>query len=552
MTKYLSALFLWSIIAGAALAQRDRTDAFTRDNPKFIAAFKTSVARPSVSTVRVHVDGKETALGMVVGPDGWILTKANDLHGSITVTVRGGQTFDAEIVGIHAVHDLALLKINARGLIPVEFKESKTADVGSWVACVGVGDEPVAIGVVSVASRNVAVKGPIVSSAPKAFLGVTWATAGGGIAKIGEVLGGTPADKAGLKSNDIILTLGGVKIDNQETVIQLLGKYKPGDIVKVTVRRGEGEFDQQITLGKREESRGETQNKMGSQLSSRTSGYPTILQHDSIVRPTDCGGPIVDLEGRVVGINICRAGRVESWAVPSEVIQPILLELMSGKLAPKKADLASPKLSPDEKLALAKAAVLRAERDKTRFEKDIDAARQLLKDAEAEVKAYRRKDSTDSADRLVQLMQKRLAVMNDVAGWKWNHRVEILDPVREKDSLDKLNARAKELGIDPKASERFFKAQFEASRLLQEDAIAGWQKNNVLAPIKGDLAKDLRPRIDQINDEIVQSLALVLRYWGDAELAVPERVRQQSLKTLAGPGINETIRSKAMDGIGVR
>jgi serine protease Do len=75
---------------------------------------------------------------------------------------------------------------------------------------------------------------------------------------------------------------------------------------------------------------------MGSVLSNRTNGFPVVLQHDSVVLPTDCGGPLVDLQGRVIGINIARAGRVESDAVPSETIRPLLADLMSGKLAPKK------------------------------------------------------------------------------------------------------------------------------------------------------------------------------------------------------------------------
>ena len=70
---------------------------------------------------------------------------------------------------------------------------------------------------------------------------------------------------------------------------------------------------------------------MGSELSSRISGYATYLQHDAVIRPKDCGGPIVDLDGMVVGINICRAGRTESWAIPSEVVQPLLPSLMAGR-----------------------------------------------------------------------------------------------------------------------------------------------------------------------------------------------------------------------------
>src|SRR5262245_46745336 len=71
---------------------RDPALEFTRSNPKFIAAFKSAIARPSASTVRVLVSGKDTALGVVVGPDGWILTKANDVAdpaSSIAVRLRG-------------------------------------------------------------------------------------------------------------------------------------------------------------------------------------------------------------------------------------------------------------------------------------------------------------------------------------------------------------------------------------------------------------------------------------------------------------------------------
>lgn len=72
---------------------------------------------------------------------------------------------------------------------------------------------------------------------------------------------------------------------------------------------------------------------MGSELSNRITGYATILQHDGVIRPRDCGGPLVDLDGRVVGMNVCRAGRTESWAIPAEIIQPLLGDLMSGRLA---------------------------------------------------------------------------------------------------------------------------------------------------------------------------------------------------------------------------
>ena len=66
-------------------------------------------------------------------------------------------------------------------------------------------------------------------------------------------------------------------------------------------------------------------------MSSRRSGYSVILQHDSVLKPSDCGGPLVDLKGRVVGINISRAGRVETWAIPAEIVAPLIAELKSGE-----------------------------------------------------------------------------------------------------------------------------------------------------------------------------------------------------------------------------
>ena len=61
---------------------------------------------------------------------------------------------DAEIVGVHQLSDLALLKIEAKGLTPVEWQDSKAPPVGNWVATVGQGAEPLAVGVVSVGIRK--------------------------------------------------------------------------------------------------------------------------------------------------------------------------------------------------------------------------------------------------------------------------------------------------------------------------------------------------------------------------------------------------------------
>jgi aminopeptidase YwaD len=49
---------------------------------------------------------------------------------------------------------------------------------------------------------------------------------------------GKPAEKAGLKTGDIILQIGDYKITDVQGYMQTLGKFKKGDATKVTVKRG--------------------------------------------------------------------------------------------------------------------------------------------------------------------------------------------------------------------------------------------------------------------------------------------------------------------------
>jgi serine protease Do len=277
--------------------------------------------------VRVQCDGKDVYLGTIVGADGWILTKAHDLTGKIVCKLGDGRAFQARVIGIHEAHDLALLRIDVTQLRALEFASSKDAKPGGWVASVGVGADPVAIGVVSVATRKV----------NEAYLGVQVDVAPQGLLITG-VMQKSAALKAGLRPRDVLLRVNQDKIADADQMQQILGDHKPGDTIALTIRRGDMEQEIKLTLQSREQAgdfRSEFQNRLGSDLSNRRSGYSVILQHDSVLKPTDCGGPVVDLKGRVIGINISRAGRVETWALPAEVLPPLIAELKSGQWAPK-------------------------------------------------------------------------------------------------------------------------------------------------------------------------------------------------------------------------
>jgi serine protease Do len=342
----LLAVSLALVFTATVQAQREgsQTKPYLKTSPRFLEVFQGVVARASQSTVRVRCDGADAALGTIVGADGWVLTKASDLKGQITCRLRDGREFKARLVGLHEAHDLALLKIDAKGLTPVQWRSSKDDAIGYWVASVGLGDEPVAVGVISVAARKVPASRFPRNLAAGGYLGVGLEPGDDGV-KINQIMPASAAAHAGLKVNDLILSIAGKTIPDSEAVVKTLQRYKPGDLIAVRIKRGDEELNIEAKLGKRPPERADIQNNMGSELSKRRGGFPDILQHDSILRPKDCGGPVVDLDGKVIGINVCRAGRVESYAVPAEVIQPLLPELMSGKLAPPgaKAEVSSKK-----------------------------------------------------------------------------------------------------------------------------------------------------------------------------------------------------------------
>src|SRR5207253_7198799 len=165
---------------------------------------------------------------------------------------------------------------------------------------------------------------------------------------------------------------------DQEITIKFVRDGKPMEI--------------KVKLGKRPSgnNRGDFQNSMGSTLSENRIGYPTILQHDTVLKPADCGGPLVDLDGMTVGINIARGGRTESFAIPSEVVQTLLPDLMSGKLMPvskPKPTAAAARLkAAQEARAKAQTAIEDAKKQADDHQKKIKDAEKLLKDADDAVK----------------------------------------------------------------------------------------------------------------------------------------------------------------------
>jgi S1-C subfamily serine protease len=65
---------------------------------------------------------------------------------------------------------------------------------------------------------------------------------------VGEVQADSPADKAGLKVNDIVLQINGQAISGQGAVIAIVRDSAPGDVIKIKVERNGATKDLTATL----------------------------------------------------------------------------------------------------------------------------------------------------------------------------------------------------------------------------------------------------------------------------------------------------------------
>jgi S1-C subfamily serine protease len=71
-----------------------------------------------------------------------------------------------------------------------------------------------------------------------------------------------------------------------------------------------------------------TEMEVNGEISSRATGFKNVMQHDTVLLPHQCGGPIVDIDGNFVGLNIARAGRVVSLAYNVKDLQPVVFDML--------------------------------------------------------------------------------------------------------------------------------------------------------------------------------------------------------------------------------
>jgi chorismate mutase len=117
----------------------------------------------------------------------------------------------------------------------------------------------------------------------------------------------------------------------------------------------------------------------------------------------------------------------------------------------------------------------------------------------------------EKIDRVLILINQRLGYMDDVARNKWNSGTPIEDLPREREIIDEIGNQAAGYGLDPAFAKTFFRAQIEASKIIQRTRFKEWRANKQ-PPFTAvvDLRDRIRPALDALTPELMKALAAAL------------------------------------------
>ncbi|HZZ58843.1 MAG TPA: gamma subclass chorismate mutase AroQ [Opitutaceae bacterium] len=112
------------------------------------------------------------------------------------------------------------------------------------------------------------------------------------------------------------------------------------------------------------------------------------------------------------------------------------------------------------------------------------------------------------ADRVIDLMDRRLALMPEVAAYKFRRHRPVADPGRERAVIEASVADAQALHLDPEAARAFFAAQIALAKTVENAWIARWTAAGTMPAPARDLARDIRPALDALDRELLPAVYL--------------------------------------------
>ncbi len=322
----------WAMVT-ALSGQQSLESEYRMTGCAVVAAFESQRAVLQSSSA-VIFDGREPAgYGVVISAQGHLLAKASEYLKlkAPTITVDRTNLSDVTVVAVDPVWDVVLLKVAAVDWLPVVYAATSAVPQGTWVVANGATTRTtrrLLVGIISANPREIPAEGGTA-------LGVLLKAKSTAL-EIDDVCEPSGAKQAGLQKGDVIVAIAGQAVSKLAELTEALKGRKAGSVVALRYRRGQHEQTVDVRLVARGEIFTDPMNgndQMSGDFSNRRSGFPRVIQHDILGTSKLVGGPLLDLEGRCLGMNIARANRAESFAIPVEELQSLAARMLDG--APK-------------------------------------------------------------------------------------------------------------------------------------------------------------------------------------------------------------------------
>ncbi len=280
----------------------------------------------------VIYSGQEVAIyGIALSSDGYIVTKASELANCKDTLIRIGSAKykSHKLIGTDAANDIALIKVDAAGL-KAPGAIGHAAEIGTLVVSNGSttrNRRRARLGTVSAAHRAI-------PNRDQPFLGLVFTPQ----LAIQAVTPEGPAEKVGAKVGDKLLKVDGKPATTMEEAGALMNKKKIGDKTELTVQRGKQTVSYTITMASRRaflaDGEAEASNDdISGGYSKRRDEFPMVFQHDIPSLPVLMGGPVINLKGELIGMNIARVNRAENYTIPIKRVLECVEKLRNA--APK-------------------------------------------------------------------------------------------------------------------------------------------------------------------------------------------------------------------------
>ncbi len=260
-----------------------------------------------------------TIAGTLIADSDLIVSK-NSMVGMSPSMEMAGNTSPLEIIQRDTDNDLVLLRAPTKHVQGVALVSEQ--DVATPAGVFIIAPDASGPGQVSIVSAKTFRSQKQMS---RGFLGVVPATfrkREGAV--LNEVRLDGAAKKAGLKVGDVVTKMNDTVIKTDSDMRSFLTKLDPRvTIIAKVLREGE-EIEKAITLGAFPSTSNHAADRMNK--SGRRDGFSTVILHDANLQPDKCGGPVFDLSGNFIGMNIARNSRVRSYALPIAVIKEFVDE----------------------------------------------------------------------------------------------------------------------------------------------------------------------------------------------------------------------------------